>query len=72
MFLGSTVWLNWCLQESEIHCELEQSQQNYAVEASELKARLDGVENETLVVRERAIYAEVSQKTVGHSENKYT
>ncbi|XP_041472856.1 liprin-beta-1-like isoform X3 [Lytechinus variegatus] len=46
------------LQESEIHCELEQSQQNYAVEASKLKARLDSVENETLVVRERAIMAE--------------
>ncbi|XP_072172396.1 liprin-beta-1-like [Diadema setosum] len=48
------------LQESEIHCELEQSQQNYAVEASQLKARLDAVENETLVVRERAIMAEAN------------
>ncbi|XP_071512078.1 liprin-beta-1-like [Diadema antillarum] len=63
------------LQESEIHCELEQSQQNYAVEASQLKARLDAVENETLVVRERAIMAEANieekQQEMDQLHSKY-
>ncbi|XP_030844891.1 liprin-beta-1 isoform X2 [Strongylocentrotus purpuratus] len=58
------------LQESEIHCELEQSQQNYAIEASKLKARLDSVENETLVVRERAIMAESKIEEQQHEMNK--